>query len=85
VSERVDIPRTARRQRNVAPCPAWGRDNTGAVFIRCACGLPMDLDRLHVVAADGNVHPSLHHDDGACGWHEWGRLLDWDGGQVHAA
>lgn len=45
----------------------------------------MNLDRLHVVEANGNVFPSLHHDDAGCGWHEWGRLLDWDGGSVHGS
>jgi hypothetical protein len=26
------------------PCPAWGRDADGEVWIRCTCGLPVTLD-----------------------------------------
>lgn len=77
----VQIPRVEKRQRNVEPMPAWGRDAGGHLWLRCKCGLPMGLDD-HTVAADGTVSPSLwHQDDGhGCGWHVWGRLLDWDAG-----
>lgn len=78
MSDRVLIPKTDVRKRFVDPKPAWGRDAGGHLFIRCACGICMGLD--HEIDAEGNVSPSLWHDDPNCGWHVHGRLLDWDGG-----
>lgn len=84
MSDVVQIPRVPVRRSFVDPKPAWGRDSGGTLFLRCACGLCMGLDD-HTVAADGTVSPSLHHPDdahGGCGWHVFGRLLDWDGGSA---
>lgn len=77
---RVMIPKTDVRKDHVAPSPAWGRDESGELFIRCACGVCMGID--HEVDVTGWVHPSLHHDtaDGGCGWHEWGILLGYADG-----
>lgn len=63
----------------MTPAPAWGRDARGFLFIRCACGLCLSLDEGHVIAANGEVSPSLHHDDvkpdgDHCGWHVYGTL-----------
>jgi len=76
MSDIVQIPRAFQRKRNVEPMPAWGRTDAGDLWLRCRCGLPMGLDH-HRVAADGTVSPSLHHDEPQCGWHVFGRLLDW--------
>ena len=74
---RVSIPKTDVRKRNVEPSPAWGRDQSGSLFIRCACGLCMGLDE-HTISDNGEVTPSLFHDDPACGWHVWGTLEGWE-------
>jgi len=63
------------RKRNIEPMPAWGKDASGAVWVRCKCGLPMDLD--HEIALDGQVTPSLWHDDPRCGWHVRAKLEGW--------
>jgi hypothetical protein len=72
----VIIPRTDLRKSFVPPMPAWGRDTSGALFIRCACGICMGIDD-HTVDAAGNVTPSLWHDEPGCGWHVWGQLEGW--------
>lgn len=76
--ERVEIPRDDVRKDNTEPIPAWGKQTNGLVFIRCACGLCMDLDG-HAVESNGDVNPSLWHDVPECGWHVMGRLLGWEG------
>ena len=76
--ERVSIPKTDLRKRNVEPSPAWGRDKSGSLFVRCACGIPMGLDE-HTVDGEGNVNPSLFHDEPQCGWHVFGKFEDWNG------
>jgi hypothetical protein len=75
---RVMIPKTDVRKDHVAPSPAWGRDASGKLFIRCACGVCMSID--HEVDVTGWVHPALHHDKeyGGCGWHEWGILVGYN-------
>lgn len=77
--DRIVIPRTDARKSFVDPKPAWGRDASGELFIRCGgCGLCMGLG--HEIAANGDVSPSLFHDSQECGWHVFGTLQDWDGG-----
>ena len=74
---RIPIPKTDVRRSFAEPSPAWGRDTSGELFIRCGgCRRCMGMD-LHTVADDGTVEPSLHHDDPACNWHVWGTLLEW--------
>jgi hypothetical protein len=74
---RVVIPKTDLRRSFADPSPAWGREKSGELFIRCQCGLCMGLD-LHTVEPNGDVSPSLHHDDPKCGWHVYATLADWD-------
>lgn len=79
MDERIRIPRTdTGRKFFVEPMPAWGRDASGKLFLRCACGKCMGLE--HEIAPNGDVNPSLWHDEQDCGWHVWGTLEDWDGG-----
>lgn len=75
----VAIPFVDRRRSFEDPKPAWGRDAaTRQVWVRCGvCGRCMDLDPGHTVAGDGTVAPSLFHDGDGCGWHVFGRLLEW--------
>lgn len=80
--DRISIPRTEHRKRFIDPKPAWGRDATGELFIRCACGIVMGLD--HEIAENGDVNPSLFHDSPECGWHVMGTLQNWDGGRKDA-
>lgn len=72
----IEIPKTNFRKSFEEPMPAWGKDKQGKLFIRCECGKCMGLDN-HTVSDDGTVNPSLHHDEPDCGWHVWGKLLDW--------
>lgn len=78
-ANRVELPKVQARKSLVEPSPAWGRDAGGEVFIRCSCGVCMNLDREHAIDTEGNVNPSLHHAEPQCGWHVFARLLDWDG------
>lgn len=73
---RVLIPKTDFRKSHVDPSPAWGRDASGELFIRCKCGLCMGLDG-HMVDDNGDVNPSLHRDEPECGWHVHGTLVGW--------
>lgn len=85
--DRIEIPRTTGRKsyhrhgrvpgpQDDATSPAWGIDESGEVFIRCACGMCMGLDH-HTIDSNGDVNPSLWHDGDDCGWHVWGRFLGW--------
>lgn len=77
--DRVEIPHDGNMPKfNIEPMPAWGLTPDSRLMIRCACGLVMGLDG-HTVEANGDVNPSLWHDEPECGWHVMGRLLDWDG------
>jgi hypothetical protein len=90
--DRIQIPRTSARKSyhtsttrkpNVdadSVCPAWGIDSGGTVFIRCACGMCMDLQ--HTIEPNGDVNPSIFHDRDGCGWHVMGTLVGWDGGKA---
>ena len=49
-------------------------------LIKCACGALLNIPRLHVHAS-GQVFASLHHVDPQCGWHVFGWLLDYQGGE----
>jgi len=73
----IDIPKTDARKSFVEPIPAWGKEESGAVYIRCKCGKCIDLG-AHVVADDGTVSPSIWHKGDDCDWHVWGRLIDWE-------
>jgi hypothetical protein len=75
----IEIPFTEYRKSFVEPIPAWGREASGTVFIRCACGKCIDL-RKHTIAADGTVSPSVWHDSPECDWHVWAKLKDWQSG-----
>jgi hypothetical protein len=74
--ERVLIPKTLGRKSFIDPSPAWGHDAAGMLFIRCKCGRCMNMDE-HTVDGEGNVNPSLFHDEPCCGWHVWGKLDEW--------
>lgn len=73
------IPRAHFRKRHTQPSPAWGREENGTVWIRCACGLPVDLDigATHIVSAEGAVTPSVWHDDCPLEWHTHVVLDGW--------
>lgn len=73
--DRVRIPKTERL--NEGEGPAWDLIN-GQLWIRCKCGQPNRLD--HEIAPNGDLNPSLFHDDPACGWHVWATLEGWNGG-----
>jgi hypothetical protein len=73
---RILIPKSEPRRSHVQPSPAWGREASGELYIRCACGLCMGLDR-HTIEPNGEINPSLLHPE--CGWHVYGTLADWTG------
>ena len=57
----------------------WSMANQGVPIIGCNdCGGLVSLDKNHTIAEDGKVSPSI----GCpwCGWHVFGKLLDWKGG-----
>jgi hypothetical protein len=33
----------------------------------------------HRIEANGDVNPSLWHDDPGCGWHVYGTFVGWNG------
>ena len=72
----LEIPRTKYRKSFVEPIPAWGKEQSGIIFIRCKCGKCIDLGR-HTISVDGVVSPSVWHDDPECGWHVWVKLKDY--------
>jgi hypothetical protein len=49
-------------------------------LIKCQCGALMNIP-LHHVYADGRIFASLLHQDSACGWHVFGWMLDYHGGE----
>lgn len=71
------IPFSTLRKRFIQPTPAWGWNADGTVWVRCQCGIPMDLHGTHSVAEDGTVSPSLWHDEAECGWHVFAVLSGW--------
>lgn len=79
--ERVQIPKDVSCKSFIEPKPAWVRDVSDNLYIRCGgCGLLMGL--CHDIADNGDVNPSLYHDEPKCGWHVHGTLLDWDKGKT---
>lgn len=72
--DRLIIPRDDTRKDNIDPTPAWGFDAGGSLFIRCACGLCLNID--HYTNINGDVTPSILHDPSEGGWHEWVTLED---------
>jgi hypothetical protein len=60
------------------PKPAWGRDASGEIFIRCGCGKCINLDPQHKIDNNGVINPSVWHDDPKCGWHQFVQLLDYN-------
>lgn len=76
--DRVRIPHDpGPRKSYVAPAPAWGRDLRGHLFFRCICGLCLSLDAGHAIGPTGDITPSIHHDDPACGYHIDATLEGW--------
>ncbi len=75
MTERVRLPKTDKRIDNIKPSPAWGFDVTGTLFIRCMCGECLEID--HTIMANGDVEPSLWHDEPRCGWHVMATLDGW--------
>lgn len=75
----IEVPKNKGFRKSFEePKPVWGIDSGGALYIRCGgCGVCVGFDESHTIAADGTVSPSVHHDDGQCGWHVFVKLLDW--------
>ncbi len=74
--DRIRIPKTDDHMKdNVEPSPAWGWDARGHIFIRCICGECCLID--HEILPNGDVNPSLWHDDPKCGWHIMATLDGW--------
>ena len=74
----VELPRVAGfTEADVADPPVWWQAEGGEILIACGgCGLFHAL-KGWTVAADGTVSPSVWHNEPACGWHVFIRLLDW--------
>lgn len=62
------------RERAVLRDP---RDDVKQAHLRGPCGHQMVLGKLHVVAADGTVSPSLVCPIAGCTFHEYVRLEGW--------
>jgi hypothetical protein len=73
----INIPKTNYRKSFVDPIPAWGKDKDNNIFIRCNCGKCINLSPVHTIDNDGNVSPSIFHNETNCGWHIYGKLMDW--------
>lgn len=73
--DRIQVPFTSVRKSFADPKPAWGKEGDDT-YIRCGgCGQCINLD--HTIAPNGDVNPSVHHDDPRCGWHVWVTLVGW--------
>jgi hypothetical protein len=73
------LPKTDKRKPYADPKPAWGIEPNGIVFIRCACGVCASISDTHEIDTQGNVTPSVWHDEesGGCGWHVMAVLVGW--------
>ena len=81
MGDRVKIPKTdIELGGKKYPSPAWWLDEDGFLLMRCNCGDMAGLGN-HTVEPNGDVNPSIWHDEkeGGCGWHVWGCLEDWKG------
>lgn len=65
------------------PSPAWVVDSDGMVYLRCACSNIIGSPTKHSIDEDGTVNASIWDREG-CGWHVYGRLVDWTGGSQPA-
>ncbi len=69
--------------------PSWFTCSNGLLLLRCACGVILGSPTRHSIEADGTVNASIvcSYVSGGrqpCGWHVFGRLLDWTGGAMAA-
>ncbi len=83
--EAIEIPRGQSSAFDSPPDLAWFPVTGGMPLYRCGgCGELLALHRDHRIAADGTVTASMFHnpEKGGCGWHVFGRLMDWDEGEV---
>ena len=63
------------------PGPAWTTDADGMIYLRCGqCFKIMGSPLNHSIDADGTINASLVCVD--CGWHVFGRLLNWTQGRM---
>lgn len=81
---RAQIPRELPPFKLENPGPSWLTQSDGTVLIRCACGVLLGSPTPHSIDADGTVNASLICNQRSmgrepCGWHVFGRLLDWPG------
>jgi DNA-directed RNA polymerase subunit RPC12/RpoP len=74
----VTIPRVAdASELDAVSAPAYVRLDGAKVIYTCGgCGRWTHFADGKTVDADGNVTPSILCRN--CGWHVWGRLLDWE-------
>jgi DNA-directed RNA polymerase subunit RPC12/RpoP len=72
----VDIPRVAETDALDTEAPAYFKFDDGMVIYTCGgCGRWTHFAEGKTVDAEGNVTPSILCR--SCGWHVFGRLLDW--------
>ena len=77
----VEIPRGEPSALDPSEELAWFPVTGGMPLYRCGgCGELLCLHPDHSIADDGTVTASMYHnpDKGGCGWHVFGRLLDWN-------
>jgi len=96
MSDRVEIPFRAWDEFHwladdgkIKPGPAWTFDPDGLVYVVCKCGVILGSPKNHSIDADGTVNASIIDNQesmgaGNCGWHVFGRLLDWKYGAMPA-
>lgn len=88
-SNRVPIPREFEPFKLEREGPSWLLQSDGIVLLRCACGVLLGSPTPHTIAADGTVNASIVCNQPSCGrqpcgWHVFGRLLDWPGLELAA-
>jgi hypothetical protein len=76
----IEIPKGKGSALDGEDYPEWFPVIGGMPLYRCGgCGELLSLHPDHTIADDGTVTASMFHnpDRGGCGWHVFGRLLDW--------
>jgi len=73
----VDIPRVPDSTAlDSAPPPVYVRCDESVIYTCGGCGRWTTFADGKAVDADGNVTPSMLCR--SCGWHVFGRLMDWE-------
>lgn len=83
-ANRVPIPRERGPFALHTAGPSWLLQSDGTVLLRCACGVLLGSPTRHSIAPTGEVNASIVCDRPSCGrqpcgWHVYGRLMDWPG------